>query len=252
MEEEVARQIGERIGREVPGFDGKQVVEVIAKVEAEIGYALTDAQREAVFTSTTCGICVISGGAGRGKTTVVRAILAALEAPREHLPASQRHGVEHLQVALTGCAVRRNSEATGCPASTLSRLVHDIEDAGRRIDAGTVIFDEASMFDTPSIYRVLAQLPIGVNLIFIGDPGQLPPIGPGLPFHTMVKAKGIPSPANDPIYSDAVSQGSAAPDRPTEYPLQKPRVAVENPVPFAGATAQPAEPDQVQRLLISR
>jgi exodeoxyribonuclease V alpha subunit len=49
------------------------------------------------------------------------------------------------------------------------------------------------MLDTPSVYRVLIQVPLNVNLIFIGDPGQLPPIGPGLPFHTMVKAGSIPS-----------------------------------------------------------
>ncbi|WP_339073353.1 AAA family ATPase [Sinorhizobium meliloti] len=210
MEEEVARQIGERIGREVPGFDGKLVVEAMANVEAEIGYALTDAQREAVFMATTCGVCVISGGAGTGKTTVVRAILAALEAIRDDLPTSQRHVVEHLQVALAGRAVRRISEATGRPASTLSRLVHDIEDAGRRVQAGTVIFDESSMLDTPSIYRVLTQLPIEVNLIFTGDPGQLPPIGPGLPFHTMVKAVGIPSVTLDIVHRQDGATGIPA------------------------------------------
>ncbi|WP_173514869.1 ATP-dependent DNA helicase, partial [Sinorhizobium psoraleae] len=202
--------IGERIGREVPEFDGKLVVEAISKVEEEIGYALTDAQREAVFMATTCGVCVISGGAGTGKTTVVRAILAALEAIRDSLPASQAHGVEHLQVALAGRAVRRISEATGRPASTLSRLVHDIEDAGRRVQAGTVIFDESSMLDTPSIYRVLAQLPIEVNLIFIGDPGQLPPIRPGLPFHTMVKATGIPSVTLDIVHRQDDATGIPA------------------------------------------
>ena len=36
----------------------------IAKVEAEIRYTLTDAHLEAVFMATTCGVCVISGGAG--------------------------------------------------------------------------------------------------------------------------------------------------------------------------------------------
>ncbi|WP_274629030.1 AAA family ATPase [Arvimicrobium flavum] len=210
MEEEVARQIGERIGREVPGFEGKLVVDAIAKVEEDIGYALTDAQREAVFMATTCGICVISGGAGTGKTTVVRAILTALESIRDGLPVSQRHGVEHLQVALAGRAVRRISEATGRPASTLSRLVHGIEDAGRRIEAGTLIFDESSMLDTPSIYRVLAQLPIEVNLIFIGDPGQLPPIGPGLPFHTMVKTADIPSVTLDVVHRQDDATGIPA------------------------------------------
>lgn len=210
MEEEVARQIEERVRREIPAFDSNRVVDAIAKVETEIGYALTDAQREAVYMATTCGVCVISGGAGTGKTTVVRAILAALEAVSDSLPASQRQGVEHLQVALAGRAVRKISEATGRPASTLSRLVHDIENAGRRVQSGTVIFDESSMIDTPSIYRVLVQLPAEVNLIFIGDPGQLPPIGPGLPFHTMVKATSIPSVTLDIVHRQDDATGIPA------------------------------------------
>ncbi|WP_245445378.1 ATP-dependent DNA helicase [Agrobacterium rosae] len=154
--------------------------------------------------------CHLERRSKSGKTTVVRAVLAALEAIRDSLSASQREGVEHLQVALAGRAVRRISEATGRPASTLSRLVHEIEDAGRRVRAGTVIFDESSMLDTPSIYRVLAQLPIVVNLIFIGDPGQLPPIGPGLPFHTMVKASGIPSVTLDVVHRQDEATGIPA------------------------------------------
>ncbi|QFI70737.1 RecD-like DNA helicase YrrC (plasmid) [Sinorhizobium alkalisoli] len=261
MEEEAARQVSERVGREVPAFDGKLVVDAIAKVEEEIGYALTDAQREAVYMAASCGICVISGGAGTGKTTVVRAILAALEAIRNGLPASQRHGIEHLQVALAGRAVRRISEATGRPASTLSRLVHDIEDAGRRVQAGTVIFDESSMLDTPSIYRVLTQLPTEVNLIFIGDPGQLPPIGPGLPFHTMVKTTGIPSVTLDvvhrqddatgiPAVAAAVRSGKAVDLRRFDpnlalspgvylFPAQKEEVAARTLAAFRAMCGQP-------------
>lgn len=113
-------------------------------------------------------------------------------------------------MALAGRAVRRISEATGRPASTLSRLVHDIEDAGRRVRAGTVIFDETSMLDTPSIYRVLVQLPAEVNLIFIGDPGQLPPRGPGLPFHMMVKAGSIPSVTLDIVHRQDDATGTPA------------------------------------------
>lgn len=92
----------------------------------------------------------------------------------------------------------------------MSRLVHDIEDAGRRVQAGTVIFDESSMLDTPSVYRVLAQLPAEVNLIFIGEPGQLPPIGPGLPFHTMVQASSIPSVTLDVVHRQDDATGIPA------------------------------------------
>lgn len=210
MEDEVARLIAERVRSQPPASDGKRIVDAIARVEQEVGYRLTDAQREAVFMATSCGVCLISGGAGTGKTTVVRTILAALEALRNDLPAARRDGIEHLQVALAGRAVRRITEATGRPASTLSRLVHDIEDAGRRVRGGTVIFDESSMLDTPSIYRVLTQLPTEVKLIFIGDPGQLPPIGPGLPFHTMVKAGGIPAVTLDIVHRQDEATGIPA------------------------------------------
>ncbi|WP_026187694.1 AAA family ATPase [Ensifer sp. BR816] len=210
IEDEVRRLIAERVRRQPPASDGKRIIDAIAEVEAESDYRLTEAQREAVFMATSCGVCVISGGAGTGKTTAIRAILAALEALRDTLPVGHRDGIEHLQVALAGRAVRRIGEATGRPACTLSRLVHEIEDAGRKIRGGTIIFDEASMLDTPSIYRVLMQLPPEVNLIFIGDPGQLPPIGPGLPFHTMVKADGIPAVTLDVVHRQDDATGIPA------------------------------------------
>ncbi len=210
MEDEVARLVSERFLRQPRHNDGKLILDAMVRVESEIGYKLSSAQREAVFMATSRSVCVISGGAGTGKTTGVRAILAALEALRDDLPAEQRGRIEHLQIALAGRAVRRISEATGRPASTLSRLIHDIEDAGRRIQAGTVIFDESSMLDTPSLYRVLVQLPVEMNLIFIGDPGQLPPIGPGLPFHTMVRSDSIPSVTLDVVHRQDDATGIPA------------------------------------------
>ncbi|WP_204310201.1 AAA family ATPase, partial [Enterobacter cloacae] len=55
-----------------------------------------------------------------------------------------------------------------------------------------LIFDEASMLDAPSVYRILSRLPDEIALLFIGDPAQLPPIGPGLLLHRAVAATGIP------------------------------------------------------------
>lgn len=92
MEDEVARLISERVRRELPRSDGKLILDTIAKVEQEIGYLLTDAQRAAVFMATSCGVCVISGGAGTGKTIVVRVILAALETLRDDLPVAHAAG----------------------------------------------------------------------------------------------------------------------------------------------------------------
>nr|WP_234895468.1 AAA family ATPase [Sinorhizobium meliloti] len=206
MEDEVARLISDGSVASCHRSDGKLILDAIAKVEQGIGYLLTDAQREAVFMATFCGVCVISGGAGTGKTIVVWVILAALERCVTTFRSPTRRD-RAVAGGLAGRAVRRISEATGRPASTLSRLVHDIEDAGRRVRAGTV---RTSMLDTPSIYRVLVQLPAEVNLIFIGDPGQLPPIGPGLPFHMMVKAGSIPSVTLDIVHRQDDATGIPA------------------------------------------
>ncbi|RUW66141.1 DUF2075 domain-containing protein, partial [Mesorhizobium sp. M4B.F.Ca.ET.049.02.1.2] len=210
MEDEVERLVDERVRQEAPTVDGELVENAIRAVETETGHRLTEAQREAVFMATSCRVSVISGGAGTGKTTVVKAIMAALEAIRDSIPATQRDACEHLQVALAGRAVRRIAEATGRNASTLSRLVHDIEDARRRIRGGIIIFDEASMLDTPLVYRVLSQIPDEVCLLFIGDPGQLPPIGAGLPFHAMVSSGTIPSVVLEVVHRQSEDSGIPA------------------------------------------
>lgn len=207
MEHELERFFGERLTRNVEPIDPAAIDDAIRKVEAEVGYQLTKLQREAVFMATSSAVSVITGGAGTGKTTVVRAVLRASEARRAALPAVEQSGFEYPQVALAGRAVRRIAEATGKEATTIARFLHQIEGGGRRLRRGLMIFDEASMLDTPSVYRILSQIPTEVDLVFIGDPAQLPPIGPGLLFRSMVAADAIPRVALDVIHRQADQTG---------------------------------------------
>jgi exodeoxyribonuclease V alpha subunit len=200
MEQEVERFFRERLKRNVELIDPAAVADAIARVEAEVGYQLTKLQREAVFMAASSAISVITGSAGTGKTTVVKAILRASEARHAGLPALEQSGFEYPQVALAGRAVRRMAEATGKEATTIARFLHQIEGGGRRLRRGLMIFDEASMLDTPSVYRILSQIPTEVDLVFIGDPAQLPPIGPGLLFRSMVATDAIPRVALDVIH----------------------------------------------------
>ncbi len=206
MESEVTRLFGERLRRSREIVDATSVVQAIEQVEADTGYQLTALQREAVFMATSSGLGVITGSAGTGKTTVVRAILRASEARRGALPTADQDGYEYPQVALAGRAVRRIAEATGKEATTIARFLHQLE-GGRRLRRGLMIFDEASMLDTPSVYRILSQIPSEVDLVFIGDPAQLPPIGPGLLFQSMVAAEAIPQVALDVIHRQADQTG---------------------------------------------
>ena len=77
------------------------------------------------------------------------------------------------------------SEATGCEARTLHRLLEYVPGEGFKRNADDpllydmIIVDEASMVDVPLLHALLAAIPAGTRLIMVGDSDQLPSVGPG-------------------------------------------------------------------------
>lgn len=133
-------------------------------------------------------ICVLSGAAGTGKTTVIKAILDNIE--RVH-----GAGTSFLLMAPTGKAAERIKVQTGKPSSTIHSFLAKngwinknmtFKRTGGKMsqDINTLILDEASMIDL----NLFATLIRAVNwnsiqrLILVGDPNQLPPIGRGKVF----------------------------------------------------------------------
>jgi len=210
MEREVERRFRERLERphEAPAAD--DVEAAIASVEASEGYRLGIRQREAVHMAVSCALSALSGAAGTGKTAVVKAILAAADLIRERLAVGDRSGFECPQMALAGRAARRMTQATGRPAETVSRFLRRLEVGRTRIERGLAVLDEASMLDLRVVYRLLVKLPPLVDLLFVGDPAQLSPIGPGLVFHRMVESDAIPQVRLDVIHRQAEATGIAA------------------------------------------
>lgn len=207
MEREIERMIGERLAREAVSPDAAEVEAAIARIEAEDGHALSPRQREAVRMAVSHPVSVLCGGAGTGKTTTVRGILDA----SERRPGADRGGFEQPQVALAGRAAKRIAEATGRKAATIARFLRRLEaGASKPPRRGLAIVDEGSMVDVPSLYRFLAALPPAMDLLFVGDPGQLPPIGPGLPFHAMVASGAIPKVELDVVHRQASRSGIPA------------------------------------------
>jgi exodeoxyribonuclease V alpha subunit len=140
---------------------------------------LADAQRQAVVSALRYGVFALTGGPGTGKTTVVKGILAVLEAA----------GCKIMLGAPTGRAAKRLSETTGRQAMTVHRLLEATGGAEGApffakneedpLDADVVILDEVSMMDISLMNYFLRAVPDGCRVVLVGDVDQLPAVGPG-------------------------------------------------------------------------
>lgn len=144
-------------------------------------FKLNSAQRMAVRVSYTNRVSIITGGAGVGKTTVLKALYKILDLT----------GRPRFQMALSGRATARMTEATGSEASTIAGFLLHVSDREMG-PAPIIVVDEASMVDLLTFYRLVQKLPEQAQLILVGDPYQLPPIGAGLILHALCAMDRVP------------------------------------------------------------
>lgn len=153
--------------------------EQITQLEEKYGIEYAPEQREAISHALTNGVTVITGGPGTGKTTVIKAILDICGILK----------FSSVLAAPTGRAAKRMFESSGKEAKTIHRLLEaSISENGRHhfqrddenpINQKVIIIDETSMVDTNLMCALLKAVKTGSYLILIGDPDQLPPVGPG-------------------------------------------------------------------------
>lgn len=138
---------------------------------------LDKSQLHAVEMATNMSnrLTIITGGAGTGKTSTIKAIV-------EKLPESEL-------MSSTGKASARLSEVTGKDASTIHRALGFDGECYRRRDLfqKSVIIDEFSMVDSALMAKILEYKP--PHLILVGDDSQLQPVGRGCPFTDLIRIK---------------------------------------------------------------
>ena len=146
-------------------------------------YDLTDKQVEAVTTCLDNSIACITGGAGTGKTTVLRTALKAFHTM----------GYEIHAIALSGRAAMRLHESIKLKTMTIARFLrsHPLECLDEKNSKTLLVIDEASMVDLPTMYRIITHIHPQVRIILTGDPDQLPPIGCGKILSDIVESKNI-------------------------------------------------------------
>jgi len=210
MEREVERLILDRLELGNRISDENVIQQVLMETERRTRFSLTPKQYNAVLMAASSRVSIVSGGAGTGKTAVLRAILDARNAMAAIHAGPKDAGPPIYQLATAGRAAKRMAIATGRDAWTISRFINSIERSNQRLVSGLVVIDEMSMVDTPNLYQILMQLEPEVDILFIGDTAQLPPIGGGRPLHALLASRSIPSVTLDVIHRQAIETGVPA------------------------------------------
>lgn len=162
-------------------IDEKSVLDRIHRIEKNENIELDDMQRNAVLQAVSSGLLIVTGGPGTGKTTTINTIIRYFEG----------EGMEIRLGAPTGRAAKRMTEATGCEAQTIHRMLElsgapedgktasFMRNEDNPIDADVIIIDEMSMVDIFLMNSLLKAITAGTRLILVGDVNQLPSVGPG-------------------------------------------------------------------------
>jgi len=204
-EQALARTLLELNGKIMP-FDRELLRQGVRRLFAVTGKE-EEPQRYAPVIALSRGLCVITGGPGTGKTTIVAKILALLLEQDPSLKVSI--------AAPTGKAARRIMEALkksleriDCPdavkeripreASTIHRLLGMSPSSARpafsadnRLGADVVVVDEASMVDLALMSQLAAALREDARLILLGDKNQLASVEAGYVLGDICDAGGM-------------------------------------------------------------
>lgn len=194
----------------------------IEEAEKEQGFEYTEEQKQHIRQLCQTNVNLLSGLAGTGKTTILRALLKIYK--------NYSLGC----CALSAKAAQRITEATNCPASTIHRLLgFDLfgfrYNAQERLPYDVVVLDEASMVNVPIFLALVSAIKEGAKVIICGDDGQLPPIGYGNVFHDLLELNVFNACKLTKILRQAEKSGIIADSkkiRNNENPLKYPQLKV--------------------------
>jgi len=158
-----------------------------------------DTQWEVVRHVMNAGVTCLTGGAGTGKTTALRALVEAAGAA----------GYAVTLMAPTGMAAARMEDVTQLGASTIHRGIGlrpgtYWSESGNEINAHICVVDEGSMIDVSLASYLLRAIQNGTHVLFSGDAFQLPPVGPGEFFRDLITSNVVTTVKLTTVYRSGI------------------------------------------------
>lgn len=161
----------------------EQIEQAIKHAEDEQGFEYVIEQLDAIKKSLKRTISFITGKAGCGKTSIMKAIIKAYTENHFTMTAS----------ALSAMAAQRITEATTFPAMTIHRTLGCVGlndftfNKDNHMITSVAFLDEGSMVNASLFLHWLEAIDDNTRIIISGDHKQLPPIGFGNVFSDLIE-----------------------------------------------------------------
>lgn len=205
-ETKLAKKVHQMLASKHKKISTKKIETAIKEYQLKHRMELGDEQKQAIKTAINSNITVLTGSAGTGKTTVVKAIIEIYEKffSKKKLSLS----------APTGRASRKLQEATGRFSQTNHRLLGykqntDGKQMGfefnekNKLPHDFFIIDEMSMVDLHMGYSLFRAMEKNAKVLLIGDVDQLPSIGSGNVLKDLLEQENVPKLYLTQIYRQA-------------------------------------------------
>lgn len=173
--------------RPVRAGSAAEAARLVRKASSGRAQPLDPDQELAAARGIAFGLSIMTGGPGTGKTTTLATMIDAMGRDARHVRL----------VAPTGKAAQRISSQSGRPAYTVHSLLgmgatEETAQSAKLEGARLVIADEASMLDVPLMAALCRAIPADCRLMLVGDPDQLPAIGPGRVLPDLIDSGAVP------------------------------------------------------------